>query len=115
LKRVIIVLLTCLVIDSIAQAEQGHGRNQSSRWMFAGHKKWLKCQSDDQCTIILTPHCRFMLAVNKNYSDEASKFAAEKDECTAVPVYPNGTVTKCKNNECVLVFPNRKNDTVPSN
>jgi tetratricopeptide (TPR) repeat protein len=96
-------------------AVEDHGRAESPKWisskqMLAGHEKWLECQNDSQCTIVTTHSCGYWLAINKNYLDEARKSNLQDPGCLHTPVYPIGAAAKCRNNECVLILPEKDNN-----
>jgi hypothetical protein len=108
MKLVASFFLAAALLIPLSVAAQNDYRIQSSAWMFQGHEEWLKCQTDDQCTIIFTPGCGFRLAVNKTYLDQAGEFASKRDDCNSLPHYPEHTASQCLNNQCVLVPQQRK-------
>jgi len=75
---------------------------QDSKVFVFGHEEWLKCQRDDQCTIIHTARCGFAVAINKDHSNQPSDFGSAV-QCTQAPLYPSNRTAKCVSNECVLV------------
>ena len=110
MKRVTFVLFMAVsLVPSLEARQDSSASRKSSAGVFVGHEEWLACQSNDQCVIARVEACGFMFAVNKDYSEEASKFASKNISCRKPFFYFANTVAECRKNECVLVVPGNDN------
>jgi hypothetical protein len=116
MKSVTSVLLIALAIPASGSVSaQTYGNTQNyepygDATMLVKHKERIRCQSDNQCTLIITRHCGIVVAANKDYSNQAYKFASENaDQCFALRGYPSDIAAKCIRNEYFLAVPEQQN------
>lgn len=105
MKHVMPLLLTAMLLAPWTGDGEDYTPLDYTPMLAEHNQEWRQCQSDDQCTTIVTTVCSFMLPVNKKYSDQATEFASRRAECNIGPQYDEGTVAKCFKNECELWTP----------